>query len=155
MKTAEFICAWQSLPCVLTFFTGQKIEMIDKSDDEESNLTEVLQRIPIESGRCFPALVLRGMDGKQMNMASEQRTELWGAAVYDMTHWCRIFIARLRWDRPLQRRSAGRHLLRSYPVRDGRREVVTRFISVFLFSRESMKTFFCVLLKTISIKGQG
>ncbi len=50
--------------------------MIDKSDDEESNLTEVLQRIPIESGRCFPALVLRGMDGKQMNMASEQRTEL-------------------------------------------------------------------------------
>lgn len=50
--------------------------MIDKSNDEESNLTEVLQRIPVERGQCPPALVLRGMGGKQMNMASEQRTEL-------------------------------------------------------------------------------
>ena len=50
--------------------------MIDKGDDEESNLAEVLQRIPVERGWYFPALVLRGMDGKQMNMASEQRTEL-------------------------------------------------------------------------------
>lgn len=62
--------------------------MIDKSDDEESNLMKVLQRIPVERVYYFFALMLRGMDGEQMNMASEQRTELkrrqWGiiAAVY-------------------------------------------------------------------------
>lgn len=112
--------------------------MIDKGDDEESNLAEVLQRIPVERGWYFPALVLRGMDGKQMNMASG------GAPNYEERQML-MLIARLRWDRPLQRRSADRHLLRSYPARDGRREVVTRLISVFLFSRESRKAvFLCV-----------
>ena len=49
--------------------------MTVKSDDEESNLTEILQRSPRERG-ISPAPVLRGMDRNQMNMASEQRTEL-------------------------------------------------------------------------------
>ena len=48
-----------------------------KSSDEESSLPEILQRNPggyfARSGECP---MLRGTDGKQVNMASEQRTEL-------------------------------------------------------------------------------
>lgn len=36
------------------------------------------------------------------------------------------FTTRLRWVRPLQRRSAVRHLLRPIPARVRRKEVVTR-----------------------------
>ncbi|HJC91502.1 MAG TPA: hypothetical protein H9695_11125 [Candidatus Mediterraneibacter excrementigallinarum] len=58
-----------------------------KRDDEESSLPDILQRNPGRSvsfegkSRSSGNLegtdpMLRGMDGKQMKMASEQRTEL-------------------------------------------------------------------------------
>lgn len=64
---------------MLTFF-----KVNEKSDDEESNLREILQRNPgsVPAGDQVMlisregAFRLRGMDGKQTNMASEQRTEL-------------------------------------------------------------------------------
>lgn len=48
-----------------------------KSNDEESSLPEILQRNPGgHSARNSVCPMLRGTDGTQMNMASEQRTEL-------------------------------------------------------------------------------
>ncbi len=59
------------------FYRSKRSEYILKSSDEESSLPEILQRNPggyfARSGECP---MLRGTDGKQVNMASEQRTEL-------------------------------------------------------------------------------
>ena len=85
--------------------------MIDKRDDEESNLAEVLQRIPVERGWYFPALVLRGMDGKQMNMASEQHRRAFGKPVKGP---------------PFTAGSADQALAEVLSVRMRQREVVTR-----------------------------
>ena len=57
-----------------------------KRNDEESNLPEILQRIPEGIMVCAQAEApcnisyagLRGIEGRQMNMASEQRTERYG-----------------------------------------------------------------------------
>ncbi len=67
------------------------------------------------------------MDERQMNMASEQRTERYrsGPDKYDFDIGSE-YTVRLRWVRPLQRRSAVRHLLRPIPARVRRKEVVTR-----------------------------
>lgn len=94
-----------------------------KSNDEESSLPEILQRIPGgHSARNGVCPMLRGTDGTQMNMASEQRTELWKC----LADRRRMSAARLRRDRPLQRRSADQAPAEVFSVRKRRREVVTR-----------------------------
>ena len=81
------------------------------------------------------------MDGRQMKMVSEQRTELGGMA--EKVSVIRRFSARLRWVRPLQRRSTDWYSLRSVSVRVGRKEVVTRFIPVFLVAGRRIFLCFC------------
>ena len=45
-------------------------------------------------------IVLRGMSGIQMNMASERRTELWGQCKR-LKDRRQVFMARLRWVPPV------------------------------------------------------
>lgn len=68
--------------CANLFYRSKEYMMIDKSNDEESSLAEVLQRIPGGMRTAVYVSELRGIDGKQMNMASEQRTELLGAGSF-------------------------------------------------------------------------
>ena len=85
------------------------------------------------TGHCGSILMLRGIGRTQMNMASEQRTELriYSQRQSEGTAVSRVSAARLRRVRPLQRGMQAAGQLRTAPgeassVRGRRREVVTR-----------------------------
>ena len=134
---------------MLTFLQIKKILMIDKSDDEESNLTKVLQRNPGERPGHMPAARAerdgRKADEHGFRAAHRTMNVQKRIARKRLKDRRQVLIARLRWVRPLQRRSAGRHLLRFHPVRVGRREVVTRFyIRLRVLEREREGGFYSV-----------
>ena len=88
----------------------------EKSNDEESSLPEVLQRIPTE---CFNSL-RRMQDGIPVFCLKRLQAERdeWTADEHGFRAAHRTAAAvRLRWVRPLQRRGADRHLLRSFSAR--------------------------------------
>ena len=120
------VFTWQSFPCVLTFFTGQKnIWWSTKAMTKRVVWRKFYREFPGDADSSLRIWAERdrrktdehGFRAAHRTIGCRQFSKL----------SCRVFIARLRWDRPLQRGSADRHLLRSHPAREGRREVVTRF----------------------------
>ena len=88
-----------------------------KSDDEESKLLEILQRIPG---------MLRGIDGRGLKMASERRTDYRISAVYLRSIWKGYFVQAAMGSPIIARECCFLHLMRSCPRGRDEAEVVTR-----------------------------